>query len=277
MPTTVQHPISPRFVDTPTGTLAVVTLGQGETDLVLWPSIFTDHSIHLGLAERLGDRFRLHLVDGPGHGSSRSAPMVATMADYAASMAAVLDALDLKAPIVGGTSWGGLVGAELALTQPDRVSGLVLMNTPMGIDGAQPVFANRMIAFGARWMLGLRLFRNGVARSFFEQPDADSGAMQHFHTMLAQADPAALSAHVANVILRGTPLRERLHQIAVPTAVIAGRDDTMYPVDQQAGAAVLLPMGRLYVVPGKHISAVDSPDLVAEAIGGLRFGQRIAA
>lgn len=77
----------------------------------------------------------------------------------------VLDHCGLDRAIVGGTSWGGLAAAELALMQPQRVAVLILMNTPFQIDGQR----SRLIALGTRWMLHRRLFRNGVAKSFFNR------------------------------------------------------------------------------------------------------------
>ena len=40
----------------------------------------------------------------------------------------------------------------------------------------------------------------------------------------------------------------------------------MYPLGVQRAAAAQLPKGQLHVVPGKHISPIDAPDAVADAI-----------
>lgn len=265
-----------RKIDTEAGRLAVHRLGQGTQTLVLWPSILADHRIHLGLARRMAGAAQVVLIDGPGHGESGSTPGAPDMSRYATAMADVMDALEISRAVVGGTSWGGLVGAELALTRPDRVAGLVLMNTPLFIDGARPGLRARMIALGARYLLGMRSFRDGVARSFFAPQTLaqDPALATGFHAMLKGADAAALSSAVRAVILHGRPLAERLDQITVPVLMIAGREDGMYPLDGFQHAAARLANGRLVTVPGRHISAADAPEDVATALMEFLAGLR---
>ena len=256
------------FVKTQMGRLAVQARGHGERTIILWPSIFTDHRIFERLARTLGDNLRFILVDGPGHGQSAGVETEFSMGDCAKALRDVMDHYGLQSAILGGTSWGGLVAAEFALSTPDRVDALILMNTPMEIDGSRPSLSSRMIALGARWGLRTRTFRNGIAKSFF---DPDSLAMQPeyqgaFHAMLKAANPRTLAPAIRSVILRGAPLLPRMKELVVPTLVIAGEDDAMYPLEVQAEAALMAPRGRFEPVPGRHISAVDAPSEVATAI-----------
>lgn len=256
-PATVSHTIK-----TDLGRLYVVEAGTGTETIVLWPSIFTDHRIYDGIVTRLGATFRFLLIDGPGHGVSEGVTQEFTMEDCGEAMARVLDHFGLTRAVVGGTSWGGIAAAHLALAAPDRVKALLLMNTPMQINAARPGLKARLIAAGARWMLGTEIFRTGVAKSFFtsEVLQANPTYAQAFHDMLKAADPARLSAAVRSVILRGSPLEGRLAELSAPTLVIAGMLDEMYPIDMQAKAALLAPAGHFEPVDGKHISVVEQPD-----------------
>ena len=140
------------------------------------------------------------------------------------------------------------------------------MNTPMLIGASRPSFSSRAIAFGARWMLGMGMFRNGVARSFFQssslQANPDYGVA--FHTMLKTAKAPILAAAIRSVLLRGEPLKPRMASLSMPTLIIAGEQDAMYPLSVQADAARLAPKAHFEVVPGKHISAIDAPEHVSE-------------
>ena len=255
-------------VPTGLGQLHVVEIGTGSEAIVLWPSIFTDHHIYDELARRLSDRFRFLLIDGTGHGQSEGLVKGFTMLQCAQAIETVMDVFGLEAAIVGGTSWGGLASAELALVSPARVKAVVLMNTPMEIDERSPKISARMIAAGARWMLGTSAFRKGVAKSFFSDTAllANPGYAQHFHNMLRSVEAAPLAAAARSVLLRGRPLKDRLNGLTMPVLVIAGKADPMYPIEGQAHAASLAPKGRFEPVNGKHISVLEEPVAVAEIL-----------
>lgn len=260
------------LITTAAGKLFVREEGTGEP-LILWPSIFTDGRVYDALVPHLGG-YRVILIDGPGHG--RSGPPVAnTVADHGAAVLAVMDALGVGHALVGGTSWGGIVAAHAALKAADRVTAALLLNTPLAL-GAVPSLGQRFIAWGARWAPGAGPFRNGVARSFFSDPSLSQAPdyARHFHAMLQGADRQALGAAVRTVLLDGPPLAPLLPRLEVPTLMLAGRADPMYPLAEQEAAAKTLPQGSFAVVPGNHISAVDAPQETAAAI--LAFLSRSA-
>ncbi|MEL6913306.1 MAG: alpha/beta hydrolase [Pseudomonadota bacterium] len=141
-------------------------------------------------------------------------------------------------PVVGDTSWGDLVASHAARAAPDLVSAALLINTPLE-HGAGASFMQRFIAAGARWAPGLGVFRQGVARSFFADPSlADSPDYRAaFHAMLKAADGRAMGPVVRAVLLDAPPLRPLLPGITVPTLMIAGREDGMYPAQGLRGGS----------------------------------------
>jgi pimeloyl-ACP methyl ester carboxylesterase len=85
-----------------------------------------------GLSAALDDSLRGIRVDLPGFGYSDRLPSVGpghTAAGMADTVAAVLEERFTVPVIVVGVGFGGEVGADLALTHPDLVSGLVLVDT----------------------------------------------------------------------------------------------------------------------------------------------------
>lgn len=271
MPKHTQFEEQTMEADTVCGRLHFKITGRGEETIVLWPSIFTDHHIYDGLVEVLAARYRFVLIDGPGHGASSGTGSPYKTEDFGSAMLQVMDIAGVERAIVGGTSWGGISGAMATLQRPDRVSALLLMNTPMEIDEQRVSLSSRMITLGARWMPGTKLFRDGVAKSFFlpETRRADARYMTRFHEMLQRADSRELTNAVASVILKGSPLIYRLGEISVPALVIAGRQDDMYPLKAQAEAALALPDGYFEAVNSAHISVVDDRVAVAAAISGF--------
>lgn len=80
-----------------------------------------------------GDRFRIVVVDWPGHGASGDDRAPASAARYEELLRGVLDALALDAPILFGNSIGGAAALRFARHSPERVRALVLCN-PGGLD-----------------------------------------------------------------------------------------------------------------------------------------------
>lgn len=256
---------APRMVPTRVGPLAVRDTGAGAAAgevIVLWPSILSDHRIYRTPIEAWRGRHRLIVLDGPGHGDSGPAPGPFTMADCGHAVGEVLDALGVGQPvIVVGTSWGGLVAGEFALAQPGRTRAVVMLNTPVYTAAGGPTFSDRFVAWGARWIPGTGLYRDGVARAFFLPATRERAGplMQDFHQHLQQADGAALAQSVRSVLIEREALAPRMAGIKAPALFVAGLHDGMYPLEDLRKAAAALPQGRFEVLDTGHISVVDAP------------------
>ncbi len=255
---------APTMVQTNLGHLAVWDTGpQGAGPVVvLWPSIFSDHVIYNEVVKQWRGKRRLVLIDGPGHGASDGpSDKTFSMQECAIAMKQVMDAKSINQAVVGGTSWGGLVGGEFALMYPQNTQGLVMLNTPFFVSPEGPSTAEKLITWGSGNVLGTRLFTSGVARSFFlpATRDAQGLVVNHFHTSLHRSDSSKLSNAIRSVLLERNPLADRLSNIKAPTLIIAGLKDEMYPINLQKEAASKLPKGQFEVVDSQHVSIVDKP------------------
>jgi pimeloyl-ACP methyl ester carboxylesterase len=77
------------------------------------------------------------LYDLRGHGRSERTPDRYSTHDGAADLCALLDALGVTGPVyLAGNSYGGLVAARTAVTAPQRVAGLVLIESSCAGAGA---------------------------------------------------------------------------------------------------------------------------------------------
>jgi 3-oxoadipate enol-lactonase len=265
-------------VPTRVGRLAVRDTGPAGTAgevIVLWPSILSDHRIYRAQIEAWRHRHRLVVVDGPGHGDSGPAPGPFTMADCGEALGEVLDALGIDRPVVVvGTSWGGLVAGEFALARPQRTRAVVMLNTPVHVAPGGPGFGDRFVAWGARWIHGTGLYRDGVARAFLLPATRERGGptLDDFHRHLREADGAALARSVRAVLIEREPLAPRLRGIAAPTLFVAGRHDAMYPLEGLRDAAATLPRGRFEVLETAHVSVMDAPAQATALIDGFLAG-----
>ena len=79
--------------------------------------------------DALQDEFTLVAWDEPGAGRSSDVPGDFSLADYAESLAALVDALGLAPAQICGFSWGGTVVLELYRRHPQLVTSLILADT----------------------------------------------------------------------------------------------------------------------------------------------------
>src|SRR6266446_1391407 len=124
---------------------------RGRTDGAAPPVLFL-HGLGSSAADwapqlgPFGERYRLLLVDLPGHWRSALPRERLTIEAMAERVDALLDQLDTPPAHVVGLSLGGSVGLELALRAPARVRSLTLVNAFARL-GA-------LVAFDARARLG---------------------------------------------------------------------------------------------------------------------------
>jgi 2-succinyl-6-hydroxy-2,4-cyclohexadiene-1-carboxylate synthase len=216
---------------------------------------------HLG-----GERYRPLAPDIRGHGAAATRRPI----DFAACVA---DAVRLvPAPCaLAGYSQGGRLALHVALAHPERVRRLVLVSATAGIeDDAERERRRAADAALADWMqTGGRLMSEVADRW---------GAQALFATQTAEVAAAARAdrlsnepAHVA-AALRGigtgvmAPLWDRLGELTMPVAVLAGERDAKFVALGERLAAAL-PRGVLTVVPGAgHALPLEAPAAVAAAI-----------
>lgn len=225
-------------------------------------------AMHSGLwspvLPKLASRFRVHLVDLPGHGHSAPTEPY-TLAAIAAAVAARCASLP-EPPIVLGWSLGGAVALQWALDKPDAVAKLVLVST-------SPCFVARDDWPHAMSGETLRRFGDELAASY-------PSTLQRFVTLqvqgsehvreilaqmraqlLARGEPSRQSLKDALEVLAAIDLRTRLGAVGQPALVIAGERDTLVPPAAGAWLAATLPAGRLAPIAGAaHAPFLSHPE-----------------
>ncbi len=105
----------------------------------LKPAIVCLHAIAHGgsdfaaVVQFFSPRYRLVLVDWPGHGASSPDTLPASAERYEAVLSAVMEQLALHQVVLLGNSIGGAAATRYAAAHPERVRALVLSN-PGGFD-----------------------------------------------------------------------------------------------------------------------------------------------
>jgi pimeloyl-ACP methyl ester carboxylesterase len=101
----------------------------GDPPLVLMPGLTANACSFDGLIKAgLSPALRVLALDLRGRGLSHKPDVGYSMADHAADVLGLLDALELRQVVLGGHSFGGLLSIYMAARHPERVSKLVIID-----------------------------------------------------------------------------------------------------------------------------------------------------
>jgi pimeloyl-ACP methyl ester carboxylesterase len=119
-----------------------VTRGEGSGVPVLFLHAWGESSGSFDpLTSALPPTIHALAMDQRGHGDSDKPARGYTLTDYAGDATAFLDAMGLPAAVLVGSSSGGYVAQQVAISSPERVRGLVLIGAPRSLRG-RPAFAD---------------------------------------------------------------------------------------------------------------------------------------
>jgi pimeloyl-ACP methyl ester carboxylesterase len=116
----------------------VQQLGSGPHTVVFLHGLVMDNlsSWYFTVANRVAKNAHVLLYDLRGHGRSERTGTSYTVDDMVNDLAAILDAVEVTAPVwLVGNSFGGLLAMAFALAHPNRTAGLVLVDAHLSDAG----------------------------------------------------------------------------------------------------------------------------------------------
>ncbi len=199
--------------------------------------------------------YRVLAADLPGHGRSTQ-PGRQQIIDYVQDILILLDSLDIGRAIVGGHSMGGAIAMTLALHQPHRVVGLVLIGTGARLR-VHPEILSRVLTDPA---YVYRMIADWMWSEQVPQAIRDAG-----HRRMLMTDPVV--AYGDFLACNNFDIRDSLSKIAAPAVVIGGTADRMTPLKFSATLAEEIPAAELVTIQdGGHMMMVEQPAAVADAV-----------
>jgi len=234
----------------------------------------TSASLHTweGWATELAQKRRVISFDLPGFGlTGPNADGDYRDARYVAFTRNLLARLGVGRAIVGGNSLGGGVAWELALADPARVAGLVLVDAtgfnfvpeslPLGFRIARtPVLREAM-----RWVLPRRAIEQTVI-DVYGDPSRVTAALvdRYYELTLREGNRVALMQRMDQ--LAPGPV-ERLAEIKVPTLILWGGKDRLIPPPWGEAFHRAIPGSRLVSFPGLgHVPQEEDPAATLAAL-----------
>lgn len=242
--------------------LHVKTMGKGTPLVLMHGGPGADLYTMLSF-KPLANQFNLIFYDHRCNGRSEGADVSSlTWENLTADADALREKLGFEKWAVLGHSFGGYVALEYALRYPNRLSALVLVDT--GGDScwaqekapevlAQRGYSPEIVNLCRRFLNGQiepremfpALMKLGKAYTYHISP----GQIPHMILTGLQTKlrPEAL-IYGATHFLKGWSVMDRLHEIKVPTLILAGREDFQFPPEHQQELAAGIPNSRLVIL-----------------------------
>ncbi len=255
--------LSVRYLSAGTGPPLVLLHGAGDNALD-WRWVMPD----------LAATHRVYAPDLPGSPMSARPAADYSPAFFERFVACFLDALGIERAAIVGSSLGGLIALRLALFEPARVTALVLVDSaglgravsPALRSLALPGYGKLAVAW-SKTPPGALQRALGRAVLLFARPRRAPQEWLKAQYRLGRTPgflEAQLAAVRAQVGLRGQRevLLGRLPGLEIPTLVVWGARDRVFPESQATDAVARLQDGSLSLIPDcGHLPHVECPDL----------------
>ena len=241
------------------------TEGEGEP-VVLISGLAYPLAMFFRIRPALAARYRVLCLDNRGAGRTGDVPGAPyTVETMTADVLALLDEVGEASAHVVGTSMGGLVAQEMALTAPERVRSLVLACTHPGV--AHSVWDPEAFALLTR---RASMTAEEAAEASIPFNYAPTTPRERIEQDWAVRLPLAATPAGYLAQAQGTASwsgLERLPDVRVPTLVLHGELDRLVPADNGRMLADVIPGAELALIPdANHILMTDQPEQVEKVL-----------
>ncbi|MFW9817918.1 MAG: alpha/beta fold hydrolase [Candidatus Thorarchaeota archaeon] len=209
--------------------------------------------------------YQVITYDMRGHGLSDKPEGPYQIPMFASDLAGLLHALGLDAIHLVGISLGGCVAFQFAISYPELVKTLVIVNSTPGFgDGLEKVLQDvegRAIIVKQKGMRGMGQV---LSEALFPKPD-QAELRETMVERWAANDPRAYIEAMRTVF--GWNVMDELGLIKSPTLVISSDQDTM-PLEVKERTVRRIPDARLVVIPdAHHFVTLERPKKFNAALG----------
>ena len=226
--------------------------------------------------EPLSRRFRVIAVDLKGFGFSGKPDGDYTRRAQATLVTHLLDYLKIEKAWLCGNSMGGEISLNIALAQPQRVAGLILIDTAgVAVAGSGslapgyllvPVVGQLLTAFA---LTSDKLVREGLEKSFYDDKRIGTDRVAHYYRPL-QTRAGQLAALRARTQASQHPIESELGKINAPTLIVWGAQDELIPLLAGQKMNALIKGSKLVTIEKcGHVPQEELPDRVLNEINSF--------
>jgi pimeloyl-ACP methyl ester carboxylesterase len=218
----------------------------------------------------LAEKFDVIVPEHPGFGDSNTPDWLDNIHDLAYFYLDVLDHLNLERVHLVGLSLGGWIAAELAVRDTRLLASLTLV----GSAGIHVPGVEQIDTF-------LRTDEQRIRDFFYDQARADEMIKR---LLQPELEDVAMKNRIATARLTWQPrgydphLYKWLHRIDVPTLLLWGANDRLFPKDYAFAFQKLIPGSKVVIIPEcGHVPNVEKPAAFVSELEHFIDGMRAAA
>ena len=230
---------------------------------------------------------RVYAPDLPGSPDSARPAADYSPAFFERFVAAFVDALNIGRATFVGNSLGGFIALRLALSDPVRVTALVLVDSAGLGRAVNPAFTSVNVpGLGEAgipfWRTSVGAYQRAWGRTalLFAHPPGSVPRERLTEQCRLALWPGYLEAHLSVLRALVGPggqrevLVDRLASLRIPTLVVWGARDRVFPESHASEAVARLPEGSLALIPDcGHMPHVECPDHFLAALDGFLVGR----
>lgn len=207
----------------------------------------------------LAENHTVYAPDLPGYGDSDPPERTPSVDSYGTFVGDFLDAVSIDTAALVGVSLGGSVALAVALSRPERVSRLVLVDSyglggmvPGGSLGALFVRIPWLSEAIERLLTRRRRLTALSVRSIVHPANLTPELVDEVWAVARDHDGRTWRAFQRNEVGFGglkTNYVARLPDLSVPTLLVHGENDSLVPVEWSVRAGTLIPDAEVRILP----------------------------
>jgi 3-oxoadipate enol-lactonase len=225
----------------------------GAMPLIFLHGVGSDKSVWRPQLDHFAGRRRALAFDYPGYGESEFRAR-ATRADFASSIFAALDALEIAQAHVCGLSLGGIIAMEVWAAASQRCESLILADT-FALHPEGQAITERSIAAADGG--SMRAFAEMRCDFLLAQP-ADEAVRTEIIETMSRIDPEAYKLGAEAVW--NADERAVAQTIKVPTLIVCGTEDQPTPPPLSEALSDLIPNSKVVMIAqAGHLTNLEKP------------------
>lgn len=265
------HDLQDRFIDVHSVRTRYWMVGDSGRNILLLHGIGGSVEIWIKTLHTLAERYTVYALDLVGFGLTDKPDAAYSLSFQADFVHSFMNALEIDNADIVGLDLGGGVAVNFGLRYPKRMERLILVDSVGLGREVHDIFRLPTLPLvgGMFFRPSRKLMREIYEASFYDPEKVTDGMVDFYYKLLEQ--PGAEQAFTSTLRALGSfggmrdmiigTISTGLIRLEIPTLLVWGRQDEIYPVEHALSAHDKLPDSRLHIIDEcGHLPPMEQPE-----------------